>query len=106
MKTTRNKWTKEEDEILVQAVKANPHNKTQAFRETALKVNHSIYCCSNRWYGILSNPNNKNYVGCCFAMVGNNSKLGNRTVNRQGVHVKPTKSSLTIWSKIKKLLGL
>lgn len=26
-------WTKEEEEILVQAVKANPHNLQQCFRE-------------------------------------------------------------------------
>lgn len=29
MANTRTKWTKEEDEILVQAIKANPHNKAK-----------------------------------------------------------------------------
>ena len=37
----RVKWTDEEDEILVQAVKANIHNKAQAFREAAEKVPHN-----------------------------------------------------------------
>ena len=41
MAETRTRWTKEEDEILVQAIKANPHNKAQAFKIAAEKVNHS-----------------------------------------------------------------
>lgn len=36
--TTRKRWTKEEEEILVQAVKANPHNLSKAFREVAEKL--------------------------------------------------------------------
>lgn len=55
MANTRTKWTKEEDEILVQAIEANPHNKAKAFREAAEKVNHSEKCCSSRWYKVLSN---------------------------------------------------
>lgn len=45
---TRMKWTDEEDAILVQAVKANPHNKAQAFREIAEKTGHTVTSCSSR----------------------------------------------------------
>lgn len=106
MANTRTKWTKEEDEILVQAIKANPHNKAKAFREVAEKVNHSEKCCSGRWYKILSNPKHKKYVGCMFTMIGITSKLDNRTVNRDKVHITPTKTKKGLWAKVKALLGL
>lgn len=100
------KWTKEEDEILVQAIKANPHNKAEAFREVAGKIKRSAKCCSNRWYGQLSNPESKHYVGCMFTMIGITSKLDNRTVNRPKVHITPTKTKKGLWAKVKALLGL
>lgn len=106
MATTRNKWTAEEDEILVQAIKANPNNKAQAFRVAATKVNHTEKCCSNRWYKVLSNPEHKNYVGCMFTMVDVSSKLDNRTVNREHVHITPTKTKKGLWAKVKALLGI
>lgn len=33
----RTKWTVEEDEILVQAINANPHNKAKSLQEKCLK---------------------------------------------------------------------
>lgn len=102
-----NRWTKEEDEILVQAIKANPHNRLEAFRQAATKLEtRDTKSCSNRWYGALSNPENKAYVGCMFTMLGISSRLDNRTSNVEGVHITPTKSTKTIWNKIKKFLGL
>lgn len=106
MANTRIKWTKEEDEILVQAVKANPHNKTAAFKEAAEKVGHNANSCSTRWYRVLSNPEHKKYVGCMFTMIGVQSKLDNRTINRENVHITPTKTKRGLWTKIKALLGL
>lgn len=100
------RWTEEEDKVLVQAIQASPHNKAQAFRTVANKLGISDKSCSNRWYTVLSNPENKHYVGCMFTMIGVHSKLDNRTINRENVHIAPTKSTKTIWSKIKKLLGL
>lgn len=102
----RTKWTKEEDEILVQAIVANPHNKSIAFKDAASKVDHNASACSSRWYNVLSNPEHKKYVGCMFTMIGVHSKLDNRTVNRDKVHVTPTKIKRGIWAKIKALLGL
>ena len=106
MANTRNKWTKGENEILVQAVKANPHNKAEAFRVAAQKVNHNEKCCSNRWYKQLSNPESKHYMGCMFTMIGVASRLDNRTSSREGVHVTPVKTKRGLWGKIKALLGL
>ena len=107
MANTRTKWTKEEDEILVQAIKANPHNKAEAFRYAATKLeNRDAKSCSNRWYMQLSNPESKHYVGCMFTMIGVTSKLDNRTVNRDKVHITPTKIKKGLWAKVKALLGL
>lgn len=106
MANTRTKWTKEEDKILVQAVKANLHNKSKAFRAASKKVNHNEVSCSCRWYSQLSNPESKHYVGCMFTMIGIASRLDNRTSNREGVHVTPIKTKRGLWNKIKVLLGL
>lgn len=104
----RTKWTVEEDEILVQAINANPHNKAKKpSREVSeKKIGRSAKCCSNRWYQALSNPEHKSYVGCMFTMVGVSSRLDNRTVNREKVHITPTKTKRGLWTKIKALLGL
>ena len=106
MANTRTKWTEEEDEILVQAIKANPHNKAEAFREVASKIDRSEAAISYRWYQSLSNPESKHYVGCMFTMVGISSRLDNRTVNRDGVNITPVKTKRGLWSKIKTLLDL
>ena len=103
---TRNRWTDEEDEILVQAIKANPHNKTEAFRAAAEKVNHSEKCCSGRWYKVLSNQEHKKYVGCMFTTIGIESRLDNRTINSYKSYIKPVKSKKGMWAKVKALLNI
>lgn len=101
------RWTNEEDTVLVQAIKANLHNRSQAFREAAAKLeDRDETSCSNRWYIVLGNPEHKKYVGCMFTMVGAKSKLDNRTSSREGVHITPTKTKKGLWAKIKTLLGL
>ena len=93
MANTRTRWTKEEDKILVRAIKANPHNKEKAFRKAATKL-------KNR------DAKSKHYVGCMFTMIGIASRLDNRTLNRECAHVTPVKTKKSLWSKIKELLGL
>lgn len=104
--TKRTRWTKEEDEILVQAIKANPHNKAKAFREVSEKVGRNPKCCSSRWYQSLSNPHSKHYVGCMFTMIGVHTRYDNRTINRDKAHITPTKNKRGLWAKVKALLGL
>lgn len=101
------RWTKEEEKILVQAIEANPHNKQRAFRQAAAKLeNRSEKSCELRWYLVLSNPKHKKYVGCKFTMVGVTSRLDNRTINRDKVHIIPEKHKKSLWAKIKALLGI
>lgn len=100
----RKKWTKEEDNILVQAIKANPHNKAEAFRVASKKLNRNAKSCSNRWYNTLSNPESENYAGCMFTLIGHSSRLDNRTMATH--NVQPIKTNKSLWGKIKELLGL
>lgn len=102
----RHKWTEEEDKVLVQAIKANPQNRAQAFRETAKTLNVDPISCQNRWYNALSNPESKNYVGCCFTMLGVASTTCNRTFLRENARTTTTKIKETLWFKIKELLKL
>lgn len=104
--TRKVKWTAEEDQALVQAIKANPHNKSEAFRQASARINRSFRCCSFRWYNTLSNPTSKYYVGCTFAMIGEASKLVNRVIVKEDSIILPSKSTKTLWAKIKKLLGI
>lgn len=100
------KWTAEEDNILVQAIIANPYNKAQVFRAIANQLNRTVKATEFRWYGVLSNPENKHYVGCLYTLVGIHSRLDNRTVYKDNYTMLPKQHSKSIWTKIKKLLSL
>lgn len=105
----RPRWTTEEDKILVQAIKANPQNKEEAFKKAAKKLNRTKAACSNRWYQTLSNPYNKKYVGCAFTLIGHRNRLNNRTQyipTKDNQLYKPEKVKTSLWSKIKELLNL
>ena len=97
------KWTKEEEEILVQAIQANPHNISEALRTASATINRSFKACQFHWYGVLSPKNKPNKIGISFVSVGPNTIYKNR--KNSGVSmVQPEKS--TIWSRIKRLLKL
>ena len=97
------RWTKEEEEILVQARSANPHNISEALRTASATVNRSFNACQFHWYGVLSPKNKPNKMGISFVSIGPNTIYKNR--KNSGVStVQPEKS--TIWSRIKRLLKL
>ena len=97
------KWTKEEEEILVQAIQANPHNISEALRTASATINRSFKACQFHWYGVLSPKNNPNKIGISFVSIGPNTVYKNRK-NSGASTVQPEKS--TIWSRIKRLLKL
>lgn len=97
------KWTKEEEEILVQAIQANPHNISEALRTASNTINRSFKACQFHWYAVLSPENKPNKIGISFVSVGPNTIYKNRK-NSGTSTVQPEKS--TIWSRIKRLLKL
>lgn len=97
------KWTKEEEEILVQAIQANPHNISEALRTASATINRSFLACQFHWYAVLSPKNKPNKIGISFVSVGPNTIYKNRK-NSGTSTIQPEKS--TIWSRIKRLLKL
>lgn len=97
------KWTKEEEEILVQAISANPHNISEALRTVSATINRSFSSCQFHWYAVLSPKNKPNKMGISFVSIGPNTIYKNRK-NSGTSTIQPEKS--TIWSRIKRLLKL
>ena len=97
------KWTDEENKILVQAIAANPHNLSEAIRKASKNLNRTTKACKQHWYLALSPKNNPTKVGISFVSVGSNSVYKNRKNSGTAI-LKPEKN--TLWSRIKKFLGL
>lgn len=102
--TTRRRWTKEEDETLVQVIKDHPHNRSEAFSIAASILDRTVGAIAFRWYNTLSNPESPKYTGCCFTMLGEASSLINRSMVT--TKVVPMDHKPSIWYGIKKLLGI
>lgn len=102
--TARRKWTKEEEEILVQAISANPHNIKEACRYAATKLEgRTSDACYKHWYLKVAPASNPTKLGISFLAVGPKSVYKNRK-NSGNTFVKPEKN--TLWMKIKKFIGL
>ena len=97
------KWTDEENKILVQAITANPHNLSEAIREASKNLNRTTKACKQHWYSALSPKNNPTKVGISFISIGSESIYKNRK-NSGNALSEPEKN--TLWSRIKKFLGL
>ena len=97
------KWTKEEEEILVQAIQANPHNISEALKTASNTINRSFLACQFHWYGVLSPKDKPNKMGISFVSIGSNTVYKNRK-NSGTSTIQPEKS--TIWFRIKRLLKL
>ena len=97
------RWTKEEEEILVQAIAANPHNLSAALRTASNTINRSFSACQFHWYVVLSPKDKPSKMGISFVSIGPNTVYKNRK-NSGTSMIQPEKS--TIWSRIKRLLKL
>lgn len=111
MARTNRRWTKEEEDILVQAIQANPHNLKQCFREVSAKIGRSEDGVMHHWYSVLGNCKNKKYVGITFLMLSRKEIMKDRKickVSATGYYKNDNliKQKPTIWQKIKKLLNI
>lgn len=62
--TKRPRFTKEEIDIILKAVKRNPNNKAKAFREASIAMNgtRSISTISNKYYKDLAHKEPKKQI--------------------------------------------
>lgn len=93
------KWTREEDELLIQAVQDNPHNLQNAFRQVENRLDRTNIAISNRWYYKLKRQS------VCFITVSPKKKLENGKLQFKENHSKPTNNTTSVWDRIKRLLG-
>ena len=101
---TKKRWTNEENNILVQAIKANPHNIKKACIYAATKLEgRTPKACEFHWYQAIAPANNPTKLGVSFLAVGPKTIYKNRKNSGVSI-VQPEKS--TLWSKIKRLLKL
>ena len=101
---TRKRWTTEENNILVQAITANPHNIKKACRYAATKLEgRTPKACELHWYQAIAPANNTTKLGVSFLAVGPKTIYKNRK-NSGNSTAQPEKN--TLWTKIKKLIGL
>ena len=101
---TKKRWTDEENNILVQAIKANPHNIKEACRYAATKLEgRTSNACELHWYRVIAPANNPTKLGVSFLAVGPKTIYKNRK-NSGSSTVQPEKN--TLWARIKKLIGL
>lgn len=101
---TKKRWTKEEEEILVQAITTNPHNITEACRYASTQLEERTHsACVFHWYKALAPAKNPTKVGITFIAIGPKTVYKNRK-NSGNAFVKPERN--TLWTKIKKFIGL
>ena len=103
---TRKRYTKEEDDRIMEVIQENPENLQKAFRILSEELNRSIRALTNRWYMVLNNHESPKYRGTtCFMTISKRKKFVNRkTFNTPSEKVK--KNSTSIWTKILKLLRM
>lgn len=101
----RREWTEEEEEILVQAIQANPHNLSDCFRLVASRLDRTEMSVSLHWYTVLNSSSNPR-VGALFMTISDDSLYINRKNHFNGVHVRPINYNEEQWERIKELLNI
>ena len=92
-------WNKEAERKLVKAVKANPYNRQEAFRQVAQELGITPAAASAHWY-------HNNFEICTMAF-SPKQKFLNRTSYVEGRNrVVPTTPRQRFWNRIKALFGL
>ena len=96
---TKKRWTKEEEEILVQAVKANPHNLAEAFRQVSIKLDKNVPAVAHKWY------RNVRYNSNCFITISPKKQMVNGKNYTSGNSNSPVATIKTLWEKLKNLIN-
>ena len=81
---SRNRYTKEENLIILSKVSANPSNLSQAFRECAQELNRSVRGVSTHYYQVLAKANCNTKDKALFSWLGSKNQNTTRKVTRLG----------------------
>ena len=91
---TKKRWSKEEDNVLIDQVTRHAENLAEAFRVTSRLTRRTVGACAFRWYNVLSKNRETNI---CFTLVNKTGSYIN-TKNSQGANL--TKKPLYWWKRI------
>ena len=97
--TTKKRWTKEEEEILVQAVKANPHNLEEAFRKVAKQTGRTAKAIHHRWYRKMKHNSR------CFITISSEKQMINGKNYTSRNSSSPVTTIKILWEKLKNLIN-
>lgn len=81
---SRNRYTKEENLIILSKVSANHSNLSQAFRECAQELNRSVGSVSTHYYQVLAKANCNTKDKALFSLFDSKNQNTNRKVTRLG----------------------
>lgn len=94
------KFTPEEDNMIVEAIKKNPQNISKCFVMLAPKLNRSVDSIRCHYYSmIVKDDSNK-----LFLTVSSRKKYTNYKVQRKGMKAKPTQTTKSKWRRILDIL--
>lgn len=101
---TWKKFTDEEEQVIINKVKATPHNLSQAFREASLELGRSTDTIVQHWYAKRKHRAAlKGRCGHCFIIYGGKSL----NINRKIVSANSTDNAITIsMDKLQKVLDI
>ena len=96
---TRNKFTSEEDNLIVDRIRRNPYNLKARFEEIAEELGtHPAVSIQKRYY--------RHLKGVCFVSIGSDSHLVNRKITRGGVRATKTGPVPNKESKWKRIIRI
>lgn len=101
---TWNKFTDEEDQVIISKVKENPNNLSEAFRKAATEIDRDWKVISQRWY--VKNKHQaalRDRCGHCFLLHGSRTL----NINRKNVSINTSDNTITIsMGKLQKILNI
>ena len=98
---TGNKFTSEEDNLIVGRIRRNPYNLQAGFQEIAEESDtHPAVSIQRRYY--------RHLKGVCFVSIGSDSHLVNRKITRGGVRAagtSPVPDKESEWKRIIRIIS-
>ena len=97
---TKRRYTSEEDEIIIEAIKKNPQNLDKTFRELSNTMDRSYDSIRVHYYEkIARNQHNK-----LFLTLSPKKRHTNYKVFRKGMKIAPKKNNKSKWRRILDIL--